>query len=173
MFGNILYPLNTLREINKDTYEFHISKYMGRETLMDQKIPVLNCLWNDVLHCSPIDLRLIYKALVRAGHHKIENKEYFKISIELLKSIKFVKYKFEKEFFDREKKRYALTIEDIEPLTIDSYRELNQLPNKTIEWYKWCAENNRGTPLLFRYIPHIFVKGNIPIKEVDVCDWSN
>ena len=173
MFGNILYPLNTLREINKDTYEFHASKYMGRETLMEQKIPVLNCLWNDVLHCSPIDLRIIYKALIRTGH-KVRNNEFFKIPIVLLKNIKFVKYKFEKELFDREKKAYSvLTTEDIEPLTIGSYRELNKLPDKTIELYKWCAENNRGIPLLFRYIPHIFVKGNIPIKEVDVSDWSN
>ena len=173
MFGNILYPLNTLREINKDTYEFHISKYIHRKTLMEQKIPVLNCLWNDVLHCSPIDLRLIYKALIRAGHHKVRNIEFFKIPIELLKNIKFVKYKFEKEIFNREKKAYVLTTEDIEPLTIGSYRELNILPNKTIEWYEWCAENNKGIHLLFRYVPHIFVKGNISIKEVDVSDWSN
>ena len=172
MFGNILYPLNTLREINKDIYEFHILKYMGRESLMEQKIPVLNCLWNDVLHCSPIDHRIIYKALIRAGH-KVGNKEYFKIPIDLLKGIKFVKYKFEKEFFDREKKAYVLTIEDIEPLTIGSYRELNELPNKAIEWYKQCAESGKGVPLLFRYTPHIFVKGNIPIKDVEVCDWAN
>jgi hypothetical protein len=118
MFGNILYPLNTLREIDKDTYESHSSKYMGRETLMEQKIPVLNCLWNDVLHCSPIDFRLIYKALIRAGQHKFRNKEYFKIPIELLKNIEFVKYKFDKEIFDREKKAYVITTEDIEPLTI-------------------------------------------------------
>jgi hypothetical protein len=173
MFGNILYPLNTLREIDKDTYESHSSKYMYRETLMELKIPILNCLWNDVLHCSPIDFRLIYKALIRTGH-KVGNKEYFKIPIELLKNIKFVKYKFDKEIFDREKKAYiALTTEDIEPLTIGSYRELNELPKKAIEWYKWCADNNKKVHLLFRYIPHIFVKGNIPIKEVDVCDWSN
>jgi hypothetical protein len=112
MFGDILYPLNTLREINKDTYEFYTSRYKGRETLLEQKIPVLNCLWNDVLHCSPIDLRLIYKALIKAGHHKVKvkNIEFFKIPIELLKDIKFVKYKFDKEIFDREKKAYiALT----------------------------------------------------------------
>ena len=135
---------------------------------MEQKIPVLNCLWNDVLHCSPIDLRLIYKALIRAGHHKVKNIVFLKIPIELLKNIEFAKYKFDKEVYDKEKKAYVLTTEDIESLTIGSYRELNELPNKTIEWYKQCAESSRK-PLLFRYIPHIFVKGNIPIKEVDVC----
>jgi hypothetical protein len=150
MLGNTLYPLNTLIEISKDTYayEFHSAKYTHRKILMELIIPVLNCLWNDVV-------------------------EFFKIPIELLKDIKFVKYKFDKEFFDIEKKAYVLTNEDIEPMTIGSYRELNELPNKTMEWYKQCAESGRGVPLLFRYIPHIFVKGNIPIKDVEVCDWSN
>ncbi len=173
MFGNILYPLNTLREINKDTFEFHTSKYTHRKILMELKIPVLNCLWNGVVHCSPIDLRLIYKALIKAGLHRVRNMEYFKIPIELLKNIEFVKYKFDKEIFDSEKKAYVLTNEDIEPLTIGTYRELNELPNKTIKWYKQCVDRSRGVPLLFRYIPHICVKGNIPIKEVDVYDWSN
>ena len=173
MFGNILYPLNALRKINRDTYEFHISKYKHRKTLMKLKIPVLNCHWNDVVHCSPIDLRLIYKALIEARLHRVGNMEFFKIPIEFFKDIEFVKYKFDKEIFDIEKKAYVLRAEDIEPLTISSYRELNELPNKTLEWYKQCAESNKGVPLLFRYIPHIFVKGNIPTKEVDVCDWSN
>jgi len=110
---------------------------------MEQKIPVLNCLWNDVLHCSPIDLRLIYKALIRAGHHKVKNIVFLKIPIELLKNIEFAKYKFDKEVYDKEKKAYVLTTEDIESLTIGSYRELNELPNKTIEWYKQCAESSR------------------------------
>jgi hypothetical protein len=173
MFGNTLYPLNTLREINIDAYEFHIAKYTHRKILMELKIPVLNCLWNDVVHCSPIDPNLLYKALIKAGLHRVRNMEFFKIPIELLKNIELVKFKFDKEFFDIEKKAYILTAEDIEPLTIDSYRELNELPNKTIEWYKQCSESGRRVPLLFRYIPHIFVKGNIPIKEVEVCDWSN
>jgi hypothetical protein len=172
MFGNTLYPLNTLREINKDTYEFHIAKYTHRKILMELKIPVLNCFWNDVVHCSPIDPNLLYRALIKAGLHRVRNMEFFKIPIELLKNIEFVKYKFDKEIFDREKKAYVLTTEDIEPLTIGSYRELSELPNKTIEWYKQCAESGRGVPLWFRYIPHILVKGNIHIKEVDVCDWS-
>ncbi len=173
MFGNTLYPLNALRETNKDTYEFHISKYKHRNTLMELKIPVLNCLWNGVVHCSPIDLRLIYKALIKAGLHRVRKLEFFKIPVELLKNIEFVKYKFDKEIFDIEEKAYVLSTEDIEPLTIGSYRELNELPNKTIEWYKQCAESSRGVPLLFRYIPHIFVKGNIPTEKVEVCDWSN
>ena len=175
MLGNTLYPLNTLRGISKDTYayEFHSAKYTHRKILMELKIPVLNCLWNDVVHCSPIDFRQIYKALIKAGHHKVKNIEFFKIPIELLKNIEFVKYKYDKEIFDIEKKAYVLTNEDIEPLTIGSYRELNELPNKTMEWYKQCAESGKGVPLLFRYTPHIFVKGNIPIKDVEVCDWAN
>jgi len=172
MFGNILYPLNALKEIDNETYDFHASKYKGRESLMEHKIPILDCLWNDVLHCSSIDLRIIYNALIKNGH-KVRNMEFFKIPVGMLKDIKFVKYKFEKEAFDRDKKQYrVLTSEDIEPLTIDTHQETSDLPDKTIEWYRWCAEHNKGPRLLFRYIPHIFVKGSINTKELEVIDWS-
>ena len=103
MLGNTLYPLNTLKEISKDTYayEFHVAKYTHRKSLMEIKIPVLNCLWNDVVHCSPIDPNLHYRAFIKAGLQPVRNMEFFKIPIELLKNIEFVKYKYDKEFFDK------------------------------------------------------------------------
>lgn len=39
MRGDVLYPLNTLKTLHPDLYEFHVGKYAGREYLMDQKIP--------------------------------------------------------------------------------------------------------------------------------------
>ncbi|MBK8551651.1 MAG: hypothetical protein IPL53_11555 [Ignavibacteria bacterium] len=53
--GNVLYPLNTLKEIHPDLYEQQASKYAGREHITCQIIPILNCLWNDVLHFSAVN----------------------------------------------------------------------------------------------------------------------
>ena len=52
MSGNILYPLNVMEKINPEIYEKAVKKYEGREYLMREVIPWLNCLWNDVLHFS-------------------------------------------------------------------------------------------------------------------------
>ena len=53
--GSILYPLNTLKGKHPDIYEQQVSKYVGREHIKEQRIPILDCLWNDVLHFSAVN----------------------------------------------------------------------------------------------------------------------
>jgi hypothetical protein len=53
--GGVLYPLNALRAVAADLYERQRGKYAGREHLLGQRVPPpLDCLWNDVLHFSPV-----------------------------------------------------------------------------------------------------------------------
>src|SRR3954469_11560600 len=52
--GTILYPLNQLAGVAPDLYQQQRAKYHGREALMEQRVPQLDCLWNDVLHLSPV-----------------------------------------------------------------------------------------------------------------------
>lgn len=54
LIGAALYPLNQLREIHPEMYQAQIAKYHGREQLLTRTIPLLNCLWNDVLFFSPV-----------------------------------------------------------------------------------------------------------------------
>ena len=54
LWGTVLYPLNDLKEIAPDLYQEHGAKYCGREEIRSQRIGPLNCLWNDVLHLSPV-----------------------------------------------------------------------------------------------------------------------
>ncbi len=67
--GNILYPLNVLKDKYPDIYAQHISKYIGREHIMQQRISALNCLWNDVLHFSPVHPKEVKQALIDAGRN--------------------------------------------------------------------------------------------------------
>lgn len=55
MVGSKLIPLNKLKNIYPDIYKEHVKKYVGREKLLTKNIPLLDCLWNDVLHLSPIN----------------------------------------------------------------------------------------------------------------------
>lgn len=55
MSSNRLFPLNRLKDIYPAAYEEHIKKYKGREHLLKEEIEPLGCLWNDVLHLSPIN----------------------------------------------------------------------------------------------------------------------
>ncbi len=68
--GNILYPLNAPKEKHPDIYEQQVSKYVGREHIKEQRITILDCLWNDVLYFSAVNPKEIKQALIEAGRNR-------------------------------------------------------------------------------------------------------
>ncbi len=72
MFGEILYPLNRLAEINPALASAHAEKYRGRENLMAVRLAILDCLWNDALHLSPVHPAKIKTALLESGYPEKE-----------------------------------------------------------------------------------------------------
>lgn len=65
--GEVLYPLNVLRTHLPEIYDAQVKKYSGREGVMAHKVPILECLWNDVLHFSPVHPSKIRDAIADAG----------------------------------------------------------------------------------------------------------
>lgn len=66
LIGSTLRPLNLLREGAPDLHARYLQKYEGRESALRQRIPGLDCLWNDVIHFSPVHPFKIVEALVEA-----------------------------------------------------------------------------------------------------------
>ena len=52
--GTSLIPLNQMDK-KGELYKFHSEKYKGRENLMEEVIPLLNCRGNDVVQFSAIN----------------------------------------------------------------------------------------------------------------------
>jgi hypothetical protein len=50
--GTQLYPLSVLKKKFPDRYAEEVKKYQGRVFVKKIKIPVLNCLWNDVMRLT-------------------------------------------------------------------------------------------------------------------------
>jgi hypothetical protein len=46
---------------SSDLYKNNVQKYDEREELLDVRIPLLDCKWNDVVQFSSIDTTLIAK----------------------------------------------------------------------------------------------------------------
>lgn len=67
MSGTVLEPLNILKHTKPDLYAKKVQKYTGREHVMERHVPRLNCLWNDVLHLSPVEPMVLKQALLEAG----------------------------------------------------------------------------------------------------------
>lgn len=169
--GNSLIPLNSM-DRDSDLYRSHAQKYLGREHLMLEEIPVLSCRWNDVVQFSAIDPKIILCKLKEIfPNTKVIRAEYFKISIEQ------VIPKYEVALFQRnplqEKGNFKIYPEDIKILkSPDDFQELHEVPKRTLQYWEEVKLTN-DKPLWFPYIPHIFIKGNVDTTDFQVCELRN
>lgn len=65
--GPRLLPLNCLRESFPELYEVHLRKYAGREELLLDRVPGLECHWSDVLFMTAVPLLQIRELHEEAG----------------------------------------------------------------------------------------------------------
>jgi hypothetical protein len=164
MFGRVLFPLNRLKTENPATFEFQASKYRGRESLMEERIPMLDCKWNDVLHLAPIDPRKVYQAVTGVGISPDKPTKWFKIPISKLNPAETVIFKYEREDAD-------LTPDQVISFDASIYSELSEVPLDALEWYRHCADKKRK-PLLFHRIAHVMTRTPIDIQDCELIDWS-
>lgn len=118
MIGTSLLPLNELRTRHPDIYESEIAKYNDRSGLPQTHIPLLNCLWNNVIHCSPIHPHLLYRAWRDAGKAHPSEAGFYRIPIERVANLPVVTMRGH-TFTRLDSKRYA---------------ELDCVPHETLSW---------------------------------------
>ncbi len=160
--GGILYPLNQLKSIYPENYNLIIEKYKNRLEQMELKIPMLSCLWNDVIHLSPVHPEKINQALkeIRGfGHIK---RKWYKIDAKLLDPQSTIVYLYPNE--DLEMGISNFTAYD--PNTVNKY---SAVPEETKTYYKRCTAAKRET-LAFHRIPHVLYKGVLNINQFETID---
>jgi hypothetical protein len=157
MKGDILYPLNEMKNVYPDIYKNAISKYAGREHILQDVIPVLNCLWNDVLHFSPVHPSKIKSAFLELGKEFV-GQDYFEIPPEMLSPEKTIIY-LNGELSKTDPRNWL----SYDPALVAQYSEM---PELTKEYYKEKFAKNEQ-PLLYAKIPHILYHGSIDTKKVN------
>lgn len=131
---------------------------------MKKKIGPLNCLWNDVLHFTPVHPSKIIRELKKAGV-EMKKLRWFKINAKDLDSEKTIIYlykfkKREKDFMSED------NFTSYNPNKISKY---NKIPEKTKRYYK--QEVKKGNrPFRFHLTPHILFKGNLNISKAKVIE---
>jgi hypothetical protein len=161
--GDSLVPLN-LMDHESDLYKKNAAKYQGREELMNEIIPTLNCKWNDVVQFSSIDPQILFDELAKIQeNNKTGRREYFKIHKDQILD------HYPAVVFDRKTKlkgQFGVNEEDI--ACFSTYKEINQVPQDTIDYWRRMQEAKKPM-LLFPFVPHIFVKGIIDTSNFEVC----
>jgi len=153
--GNILYPLNILKERHPIVYEEQVSKYLGREHIKEQRIPILDCLWNDVLHFSAVNPKEIKQALVESGRSIDFTMEYYQVDPELLEPKNTIVY-----LYAHTNNKDKMSTENFVPYNVDEVAKFSSMPQATKNYYKEMI-NKGERPLLYHKIPHILYKGEL------------
>lgn len=160
IIGNILYPLNSLKDIYPDIYEERLKNYAGRESIMQHWIPFLNCLWNDVLQFSAVDPKEVKQALIDAGRYPDFNMTCYQVDPKLLNPENTIVYLYAHENIKDKLMRENFTAYD--PEDVSKY---SAMPQATKDFYKERIEGG-GRVLLFHRIPHILYKGNLEVTNL-------
>ncbi len=159
MEGTILYPLNELKELKPDIYREHVAEYHGREKVMEQKIPILDCLWSDVVHFAAVHPSKVKQALLDAGVPNIGERKFYQINPHLLDPAKTV------FFLHRYGK--AKFAEDFEIYNPDSVGNYATLSDTTKEYYREMIASGRN-PLAYHAVPHILYKGSLDMAHIPI-----
>jgi len=161
MKGEILYPLNRMKDVDPEIFSEHVKKYEGRESIMERTIPSLGCLWNDVLHMSAVHPEEIQKLLVENGN-ELKSRKFFEIDPHLLEKDKTTIY-----LYPWGKRTFGA--EDFTSFDPDNIAEYSIIPEETKRYYKEMLEKGER-PLLWHGIPHFLYHGSIDTKGLNIIE---
>lgn len=161
MQGDVLYPLNTLKEKYPEIYKRQIGKYVGREHVTEQRIPFLNCLWNDVLHFSPVNPKELKQALVEAGRSPDFTMTFYQIHPNLIDPKHTIVYLYPNTNKDQ------MSEENFVPYAPEDVSKFSLIPQASKDYYREMFSKGER-PLFYHRIPHILYKGELNIADVAV-----
>lgn len=161
--GNILYPLNQLQEKYPSLYEEQISKYKGREFVKNQHIPVLDCLWNDVIHLGAVNPSEIYEELKKYDDTEYTSR-FYKIPPEILEEKNTIVYLYKHK--ENEQKMSPDNFTRFVPNKIYKY---SKFPQETKDYYEEAYKTGKP-PLLWHRVPHILYKGTIDTDDLEIIE---
>lgn len=146
LVGDVLYPLNKLKEVDSATYVAAVAKYEERKEIMQQQLPGGE-LWNDVLHFTPVHPSKIKEALMEAGA-TVKPTEWFQISVRSINTSQATVFQEEKfQSFDEA-----------------NLHEGMDLPEATKKHYRQAIAAGER-PFLFHDAPPVLYHGHIPLAE--------
>ena len=162
---NILYPLSDLKTKHPDIYESNMLKYNGRQHILQQRFPYLDCSWEEVIFLSPVHPDKVTSALAQYFRRVIPSIPYHAIPLADLSTSNLVLWLFRTRVYD------PAEVVLMGEARIEQYMEI---PEATTAYFQ--EQNSKGErPLFFMHIPHVLHKGLIdvrayPLQYTQSCD---
>ena len=134
---------------------------------MNTLIPRINCKWNDVIHFSCIDPKIVASEIKKIKPDlKLSRAKYFRIHTDQVSKYRAVIFTNNPQNKDD---TFQILGNEVMDLTKESYKELTSVPDHTLEYWIKAKKNNQ--PLLwFAFMPHIFINETVDTTEFEVVE---
>lgn len=155
LIGDELVPLKRMGELNPKLKNKYLKKYEGRETILERRIPLLDCLWNDVVQLLPFHPEKVFKLQVQLGLiPQLPAYRFFEIDVSQLdpkKTVVFFKTAPNEESVE------AKWLSDVD------FKSLGEIPEATNRYYQTLVGTGE-LPFNYQFVPHILHMGSIDIS---------
>ncbi|MDB5175795.1 MAG: group-specific protein [Candidatus Saccharibacteria bacterium] len=152
-------PLNQMESAYPELYEKYVQKYEGREAILQKRIPLLDCLWNDVVQFLPLHPGKIFELQKEFGLiSEVPPYKFFQIDLSSLDPAQTVVY------FKTAPGEENVSVQWLRDIDFDA---LQEVPQATVEYYKSLVGTGE-LPFNYQFVPHILYRGELNIAGVAV-----
>lgn len=166
LLGDTLMPLNQLKDTFPELYEEKIVKYNGREHLLTRTIPILDCLWNDVVFFSPVPPEAIKAAFINIVGQWRET-EWLCVDTDDY-NITNQNAVFKYPDMTREKGDFTIREQDYAPFDPDKLTTMREIPQHTLDYYAEAHAAGERI-LVWHGIPQILYKESINVSNMVIA----
>lgn len=182
LVGEVIYPLNQLGVIDQGAYEFQVSKYAGREAVLDFSIPGIGVKFNDTVHCACLHPHYLFKARQDLGLNPEPRPAppawgtglAFEIPLERILRHPVIWYSGRTLWINgapNEDVPLVPPTDEFEPFDPERYQPL-RAPTPAHLAYLQRMKDRSERSLMFVHIPHILVAGPIDVSDLRIVSWD-
>jgi len=156
MKGTKLIPLSHMQAKDPKLRDRYLEKYKGREEILERRIPLLDCLWNDVVQLLPLNPKKVFECQMELGLlSSVPDYKYFEIDLRLLDPEKSVVY------FKTAPGEENVTVRWLKDVNLG---DLQQAPEATRAYYKSLL--GKDEPVFnYQFVPHIVYMGEVDVSS--------
>lgn len=159
MIGSKLIPLNQMQDDMSQVRDRYLKQYKGREEILERKVLLLDCLWNDVVQFLPLHPQKVFNLQKElALIPEVPPYRFYEMNLSLLdpnKTVVFLKSA------PGEENTEVKWLKDVK------LEALQEIPEATIAYYKTLIGTGE-LPFNYQFIPHILYMGTVDISGSNI-----
>lgn len=152
-------PLNQMSGQLSKVRTQNLEKYKGRKEILERRIPLLKCFWNDVVQFLPVHPLKVFELQRDLGIiPEVPPYKFYELPVNIFDPAKTVVF-FKTAPGDENT--------DVKWLKDVDFALLQKIPQATVEYYKTLVGTGE-LPFNYQFVPHVLHQGPVDISEAQI-----